>query len=94
MPVDRSVLVAVLEAKGFKVREGDHSFYSLYVDGKKTSVFTKISHGSSYKVYSDSLLGFVKKQMSLTSEELRQYIECTISYDMYVQILKEKGRIK
>ena len=94
MPADRDKIVSSLKSKGFKPSEGDHTFYTLFVDGKKTSVFTKISHGSKYKEYGDPLLDLVKKQMGLTKEELREFIECTLEEKTYIEKLKTKNRIR
>ncbi|MBI3586515.1 MAG: hypothetical protein HY088_05245 [Ignavibacteriales bacterium] len=94
MPAERDQIVGSLKSKGFRPKEGDHTFYILYKDGKKTSVFTKISHGSKYKEYSDSLLDLVKKQMGLTMLELRQFIDCELKYEEYIAKLKAQNRIK
>ena len=94
MPAERSQIVSSLQAKGFRPKEGDHTFYTLFVDGKKSSVFTKISHGSQYREYSDSLLDKVKRQMGLTMAQLYDFIDCRLGYDAYLQILRGRGRIR
>ena len=94
MPAERDQIVSSLKRKGFQPKEGKHTLYILYVDGKKTSVFTKISHGSQYKEYSDSLLDMVKRQMGLTTTELHDFIDCKLEYEPYVAKLKAQNRIK
>jgi hypothetical protein len=81
-----------LEAKGFRPFETHHTFYILYVDGKKTSIRTMISHGISE--YGDALLGHVRRQLGLTSKELQDLVECPLSGESYVALLKERGKIK
>jgi hypothetical protein len=50
MPLDRRVVEGALKAKGFVRHEGDHAFFIYYsLDGKKTPVRTKTSHGSGHK---------------------------------------------
>jgi len=81
-----------LEAKGFRPYETHHTFYILYVDGKKTSIRTRISHGISE--YGDTLLGHVRRQLGLTSKELQDLVECPLSGESYVALLKERGKIR
>ncbi len=57
-----------LETKGFQKQDSHHEMYWLHVDGKKTSVRTRISHGD--KEYGDSLLGLMAKQVGLARREL------------------------
>ena len=45
MPRPAKSVAAGLRQKGFQPRENDHTFYHLYVSGKKTIISTKISHG-------------------------------------------------
>ena len=94
MPAERDQIVSSLKKKGFQPKEGKHTLYILYVDGKKTSVFTKISHGSEYREYSDSLLDLVKRQMGLTTSQLHEFIDCKLEYGPYVELLRAKNRIK
>ena len=47
MPRDAKEIGAGLQKKGFVPRENDHTFYHLIVNGKKTVISTKISHGDS-----------------------------------------------
>lgn len=94
MPVKRDEIVKQLRAKGFRQKEGDHTFFTLFVEGKKTSVFTKVSGGSKYREYGDALLDLVRRQMGLTTAELHEFIDCKLGYDGYVKILKARNRIR
>ena len=93
MPIERDKIKSALETKGFQNDGGDHEFYFLYHKGKKFSVFTKISRGSGYKDYSDSLVGKVCKQLGLTKQEFLRLIECPLSHDEYIELLKQRKKI-
>lgn len=81
---DRSKIKASLEFKGFKTRNGDHDYYIYHtMAGKKTTIKTKISRGSSYKVYSDSLLSAMARQCKLTNGDLLKFIDCNLSQSDY-----------
>ena len=64
MPRPAREVASALLAKGFLKKENDHSFFTLWVDGKKTIIHTKISHGE--KEIGDSLLGTMARQLGLT----------------------------
>ncbi|WP_342508893.1 hypothetical protein [Sporosarcina sp. FSL K6-2383] len=81
-----------LEKKGFSLKETHHFMYTLYVDGKKTSIRTRLSHG--LKEYDDHLLGQMSKQLAVTKEELLDLIDCPMSYESYVELLRNKQAIK
>ncbi len=78
-----------LLSKGFQRVDSDHKYYFLYVNGKKTSVRTKISHGTDE--YGDRLLGFMKDQLHLGKRELEEFFECSLSGDKYKELLIGKG---
>src|SRR5690606_28100550 len=61
MPRPAKSVAAGLRQKGFQPRENDHTFYHLYVSGKKTIISTKISHGE--KEIGDKLLGVMARQV-------------------------------
>ena len=93
MQIERDTIREKLEAKGFKNESKDHEFYYLYCNGKKMSVFTKISHGSKYKDYGDSLIAKVHRQMSITKKEFLDFIECSLTKEKYIALLIERGKI-
>lgn len=82
-----------LTRKGFvKEKRRKHTFYFLFIEGKKTQIRTKLSHGS--KEYNDELLSYMRKQLKFDSiKELKNFIECPISGDEYVRILMDKSII-
>lgn len=94
MPIEREKIRFALLSKGFREKSTSHAYYYLYVDGRKTSVFTYLSHGSGYKDYSDSLVREVCHQLGLVKKEFLQLVECPLTYEQYVVILRQRGRIK
>jgi len=85
-------LRAALEKKGFKRRNGHHTFYTLYVNGKKTSIRTKISHGS--RDYGPNLLRQIGRQLRLSSRDLEDFVKCPLTEEVYIQKLLEEGKIR
>jgi hypothetical protein len=88
-------IVASLTKKGFAPKKGKskHIKYTLYVSGKKTSIFTWISHG--LDEYEDRLLNAMKKELHLESiRELDDLIECPMSAESLVSLLEAKGKLK
>lgn len=74
-----------LTKKGFVLKQSHHRNYVLHVNGKKTSIRTRISRGS--KEYDDHLLGQMAKQVKLSKENLLQLIDCPLSEKEYKDIL-------
>ena len=74
----RTIRRALL-AKGFQEAATHHLEYRLIVSGKKSSVFTRLSHGA--RECDDHLLDLVAKEMRLRRRELNAFIECPLSYE-------------
>jgi len=97
-PKPRSLIKSALESKGFEMdtcgHNRDHDFFLHYVNNKKTGIRTFLSRGVKYKEYSDDLLSQVAKQLRLKRKELDEFIECPLTQEGYVTLLKERGEIK
>ena len=88
-------IVSSLAKKGFNPKKGrsKHIKYTLYVNGKKTSIFTWISHG--LDEYNDRLLNAMRKELHLeTSKELEDLVECPMSEEALISLLAKRGEIK
>ena len=84
---------SALGKKGFHmVRDNRHRLWVYYVNGKKTSIRTIISHGLSE--YSDTLLSPIAKQMHLSRDNLNLFIECSLGEEEYKNILEQEGYIR
>jgi len=96
MPIDRRDIETALEKKGFtRTSDGDHRYFTFYTEGgKKTSVWTKTSHGSAYKTLGDKLISAMAKQCGMTNAQFQQFVECTISHKGLETILVQNARIK
>ena len=94
MPLERRDVEIALEKKGFRPKEGDHSFFTYHtLAGQKTSVWTKTSHGSGYKTLGNTLVSAMAKQCGLTNGQFKQFIECSLTQEIMERILVETGRI-
>ena len=92
MTLPSRVVQAALLKKGFRVSQGDHRWYILYVEGRKRRVKTFISHGSTHSI--DSYLhGCMSKQMHLTMSEFSHFVECPLTADQYAGLMRERGQI-
>ena len=74
--------------KGFLPEQRDHTYLFLHVEGRKSSVRTKVSHGS--KEYGSNLLSMVARQLHLTATQLDDFLDCPLSFDDYIGLLEKK----
>ena len=92
--IDRRDIESGLQSKGFRKLNSKHKIYYFFHNGKKTSIRTKLSHGSSYKVYADKLLNLVKKQLHLdTTSQLKELCYCPLSEADYIRLLASKKKL-
>ncbi|MEK6649706.1 MAG: hypothetical protein AABY75_01900 [Bacteroidota bacterium] len=94
MPIEREKIRAALLSKGFREGRSDHKYYYLFVDGRKVNVFTYLSHGSGYKEYSDGLVSKVAQQVGLVKKEFLEFVECPLTHEKHVALLRQRDRIK
>lgn len=92
MPRKKNKVSEVLLRKGFTLdSKRDHKYFFLYnTDGTKTTVYTKISHGSDNEI-SDGLLGQMRRQIRLDRDNFENYLNCTFSKEQYLDYLKSIG---
>ncbi|MCC7147225.1 MAG: hypothetical protein IT443_12335 [Phycisphaeraceae bacterium] len=91
MPRDARTMMSAFENKGFTRRDGKDVYFHLYVGGKKTRIYTKISHGE--KEVHDGLLGTMARQLGLTKKQMGELVDCPLSQEAYVKILQDGGHI-
>ncbi|MFH0992560.1 MAG: hypothetical protein V1799_21385 [bacterium] len=95
MVIEKEKIRSGLEGKKcFKEGGTKHDLYKLEIDGRTYPVATKLSRGSKYKDYGDDLVSDVCRQLGLTKKEILPFLECTIKVAEYVDMLKQRGRIK
>jgi hypothetical protein len=87
-------LYSALVAKGFRdAGGGGHEKLYLYADGEKTSVWVPVSR-SDKKRYGGLLLTPLRRELRLESlGQVTDLVECPMSHDTYVSILKSRGII-
>ena len=94
MPFSRAEIEKSLKAKGFLCRMSDHKIYYLYYKEKRTRIKTKISRGTKHKDYSDNLLSAMSRSLNFDNlSQFKAFVNCPLSYEEYIKILKFKGVI-
>jgi len=91
MPKPAKTVGTSLTQKGFRSHNRSHVYYYLYVDGVKTDVRTMISHGE--KEIDDNLLSLMARRLKLTKKLFADLIDCPLSYEQYVKLLREGGHV-
>lgn len=77
--------------KGFKKEPGDHHYFFLYVNNQRTSIQTHTSHNG--QDISKHLFSQMRKQVHLSVDEFTDLIECPLTKEKYIEILKKNGDI-
>lgn len=91
-PVKTRKLGKVLKSKGFEDEERDHTYYILFQGDKKTSIRTKISHGSTE--YNANLLAQMSKELHLSLGEFDRFVECSLSYADYIDMMIQRKHLQ
>ena len=93
MPRKQNEVEKSLLAKGFRAKEGDHTYFNYYSKaGKKTAVFTKTSHGA--REIDDSLLSRMSRQCKLSNKDFGLLIDCPLDRDTYETKLIAQGAVE
>ncbi len=92
MPKAAKDVAASLLKKGFQRRNSGDVYYRLYVDGKKTIVYTMISHGE--KEIHDGLLGAMARQVKLSRKQFNDLVDCPLALEQYMQLLQKQGVVR
>ncbi|GBU24463.1 hypothetical protein R83H12_01093 [Fibrobacteria bacterium R8-3-H12] len=90
---DRETIKESLQKKGFTLKEGGDHWRFIYMsrDGRKTSVNTKMSRGTKYRMINDGLLAQMSKQCKLQKADFIELIDCTLTRDSYEMKLRNQG---
>ena len=88
----KDMVVRNLIKKGFEQDERDH-LYLCYVrsDGLRTSIRTKVSHGSKSDI-TTGLVSAMARQCHITTQQFKQLAECTLDRQQYEQLLTIGGQ--
>lgn len=91
----RDQIRSALTSKGFELVDGrDHEVLTYKVDGLTRAIWTKLSRGTGYKVYRDTLLRDMKEQLKVTRQQLDRLIECDMKQPEYTEHLRSRGFIR
>ena len=82
---------ASLTKKGFVREDSHHIYYKFCIDGKVTSVYTYVSHGN--QEVDSYLLRQMADQIGLNVDEFKQFIDCHLDREHYMEIIRQKGII-
>jgi predicted RNA binding protein YcfA (HicA-like mRNA interferase family) len=84
---------AALKKKGFQQGDGDHHWFVFWTaDGKKTTIRTKTSHGST-KDLGDGLLKEMARQTRVSKIQFLELIDCPMRREQYQGLLQGGGHI-
>jgi hypothetical protein len=82
-----------LKLKGFQESsKRDHAYYFFYYNGKKTNIFTKISHGESE--IDDRNCSSMARQIKLNGAQFREFVNCPLTLELYVKFLEESKHVE
>ena len=90
------VIENALGQKGFQKKPGDHNFYYFYINGIRTNIKTKTSHGSgghSGKEVGPYLEKKMRDQLHLTKDQFNSFIECPLKEADLVQIYVDELKL-
>lgn len=77
-----------LKKKGFRQGEGDHHWFVYWtLEGKKSTVRTKTSHGAT-KDLGDGLLGEMARQLKIAKPQFLGLVDCPVDQLEYETLLR------
>jgi len=91
--VKARVLENALEKKGFRKKSKDHNYYYFYMQGVRTNIKTKTSHGSSGhsgREINNYLEKKIRDQMHLSKEQFKLFYECPLTEENLIEIYMTK----
>lgn len=91
MPLKSRDVERALTSKGFKPAEGDHRFFFLWHNGKKTSIRTKISHGD--REIHDNNCALMSRQIYLSRSDFDRFVDCALTWGQYIEKLVNENHL-
>lgn len=82
-----------LKGKGFEESDRHHKYYYLYVDGKRTQIYTYVSHGRPGTDISAGLIKKMADQVKLSKRQFEEFVRCSFSGKDLINELRRKGEI-
>ncbi len=78
--------------KGFEEKQSSHTRLIYFIDGKKTSVFTVVSHGK--KEIGDDLMHKMAKQINLSYKQFCDVVDCSMTKEALREFYLEEKIVK
>jgi len=72
-------IASSLLKKGFRQTQSSHARLTFFIDGRKSSVFTFVSHGK--KEISDGLMHQMARQVRLSHKQFCDLVDCSMTGD-------------
>jgi hypothetical protein len=72
-------------------RKRDHWYYFLHVSGRKSAIYTKISHNESQ--IGANLLSLMARQLRIGTTQFELLIDCKLGEAEYIRLLKSAGEL-
>ena len=97
MTLERSKVTQSLLRKGFihhPKNNSDHDFYVFHINGKATTIFTKVSRGTKYKDLGNDLVKSMASQIRLDIPQFKEFVDCNLTHDNYKELLVEKNIVE
>ncbi len=95
MSIKQGSVVKSLTDKGFRKdpkKRRKHTKYKHYgLDGKKTGIFTEVSHKPDSYVIPRNIIGEMSRQLGLSGPEFKLLVQCNLTKEMYAQKVTTGG---
>jgi predicted RNA binding protein YcfA (HicA-like mRNA interferase family) len=92
MPRKARDVIAGLQNKGFRRRDAKDIYLHLFVAGRKTAIWTKVSHGE--KEIHDGLIATMSRQLRLNKRQFGELVECPLSEEQYLDLLRGQNHLE
>ena len=95
--ISRRTIIRSLKKKGFVHKEkGDHDWYVFCHGGREyKQIVAKVSRGSGYKTYSQSLWTQMRRLLALDkNQDLHDLLLCPMNHETYLDILRDKSIVR
>lgn len=91
--IEKALLAKGFE-KGSSKQKSHHNFYYFIYNGKKTNVYTYLSHGSKADTYDANLMNKIKHQLKFEdSKTAESFFDCPFKEEQYIAMLRKAGEI-
>jgi hypothetical protein len=91
--IEKSLLKKGFEKTSSK-EKSHHTFYYFIYNGKRSDVYTYLSHGSKSTEYGPSLMNKIRHQLKFEdAKTAERFLDCPLTQEQYIEILKKIGEL-